>query len=408
MPTFEYVVKDKEGKNLTGTQEAADVNTIVGWLREKEYLIIRVTESKPKLSLFSKSSAPGKKRGRKIKADELVVFSRQLATMVEAGVPLVQGLAILGEQAENPNMERVVAALHGDVEGGKSLSDALDKHKKVFSALFVSMVRAGESSGNLEEILDRLATYIEKTTTLQKKIKSALVYPIVVASMAGVITFAMMTWVIPQFAEIFKSLNAPLPAPTRILISISDMLRSNILLVLGGMAGFFFLFRYLINTKKGRFWFDSKKLKLPIFGPLLLKVAISKFTRTLSTLVKSGVPILSSLEIVGKTAGNTQIEQIVSEVRTSIKEGESISAPLAKKKVFPAMVVRMIAIGEETGELDKMLEKISDFYDVQVDTAVDGLTSMIEPLVIAFLGIVIGGIVIAMFLPILTLTSALK
>lgn len=407
MPNFEYVVKDKEGKNLTGTQEAADVNTIVTWLREKEYLIIRVTESKPKMAFFSKS-APGKKRGRKIKADELVVFSRQFATMVEAGVPMVQSLNILGEQADNPNMERVVAALHADVESGKSLSDALDKHKKVFSTLFVSMVRAGESSGNLEEILDRLATYIEKTTTLQKKIKSALVYPTVVASMAFLITFGMMTWVIPQFAEIFKSLNAPLPAPTRILIGVSDVLRNNILLVLGGMVGFFFLFRYLINTKKGRLWFDSKKLKLPIFGPLLLKVAISKFTRTLSTLVKSGVPILSSLEIVGKTAGNTQIELLVSEVRTSIKEGESISGPLGKKKLFPAMVVRMIAIGEETGELDKMLEKISDFYDVQVDTAVDGLTAMIEPLVIAFLGIVIGGIVVAMFLPILTLTSALK
>ena len=407
MPMFEYVVKNKEGKNLTGTQEAADVNTIVSWLREKEYLIIRVTESKPKMALFSKFGS-GQKRGRKIKADELVVFSRQLATMVEAGVPLVQSLTILGEQTDNSNMERIVSSLHADVESGKNLSDALEKHKKVFSTLFVSMVRAGESSGNLEEILDRLATYIEKTTALQKKIKSALVYPAVVASMAFLITFGMMTWVIPQFAEIFKSLNAPLPTPTRILIATSGILRNNIFLVLGGIIAGFFSFRFFVRTKRGQLWFDSTKLKLPIFGPLLLKVAISKFTRTLSTLVKSGVPILNSLEIVGKTAGNTQIELVVADVRNSIKEGESISGPLAKKKIFPSMVVRMIAIGEETGELDKMLEKISDFYDVQVDTAVEGLTSMIEPLVIAFLGIVIGGIVVAMFLPILTLTNAIK
>ena len=408
MAQFEYLVRDKEGKNLTGVQEAVDVNTIVSWLREQGYLIIRVTESKPKFSLFSKQTGVRTKKGRRIKADDLVVLSRQLATMVEAGVPLVQALSILGEQSDNASLQRVISVLHADVEGGKSLSEALEKHKKVFSNLFISMVRAGESSGNLEEILDRLATYIEKTSNLQKKVKSALIYPTVVAVMAFVITFAMLTWVIPQFADIFKSLNAPLPTPTRVLISVSDALRHNIILVIGGLIGGFFIIRYIASTKQGRFWMDSRKLKLPIFGPLLLKVAISKFTRTLSTLIKSGVPILNALEIVGKTAGNTQIERIVDEVRVSIKEGESISGPLGKKKIFPSMVVRMIAIGEETGELDKMLEKISDFYDVQVDTAVEGLTSLIEPLVIAFLGVVIGSIVIAMFLPILTLTSAIK
>lgn len=407
MAQFEYLVRDKEGKNLTGVQEAVDVGTIISWLREQGYLIIRVTESKPKFSLFSKQTVKTK-RGRKIKSDDLVVLSRQMATMVEAGVPLVQALSILGEQSDNASLQRVIGILHANVEGGKSLSEALDKHRKVFSNLFISMVRAGESSGNLEEILDRLATYIEKTSNLQKKVRSALIYPTVVAIMAFIITFAMLTWVIPQFAEIFKSLNAPLPAPTRILISVSDTLRHNIVLVIGAAIGGFFALRYAGSTKQGRLWFDARKLKLPIFGPLLLKVAISKFTRTLSTLIKSGVPILSALEIVGKTAGNTQIERIVDEVRTSIREGESISSPLGKKKIFPSMVVRMIAIGEETGELDKMLEKISDFYDVQVDTAVEGLTSLIEPLVIAFLGVVIGGIVIAMFLPILTLTQALK
>lgn len=407
MPQFEYIVKDKEGKNLSGKKEAPDVNSVVSSLRQEGFLIIRINEVKAKSSLFSKDIFTAKHGGR-IKADDIVVFSRQLATMVEAGVPLVQSLGILAEQAESGNLQKAVVSLRDDVESGKSLSEALEKHQKIFSNLFISMVKAGESSGRLEEILDRLATYIEKTNALQKKIKSALVYPAVVSSMALIITFGMMTWVIPQFAGIFVSLNAPLPMPTRMLIAASDLLRHNFILIVGGTIGLILLFLRCIKTKKGRYWFDGIKLKSPVFGPLFMKVATSKFSRTLSTLVKSGVPILAALEIVGKTAGNVRIERVISEVRTSIKEGESISAPLAKKKIFPPMVVRMIAVGEETGELDKMLSKISDFYDVQVDNAVNGLTSMIEPLVIAFLGIVIGTIVIAMFLPILTLTNALQ
>ncbi len=407
MPQFEYVVKDKEGKNLSGRREAGDVNSVVSALRQEGNLIVRVTEVKSKSSLFSKQMFTGKMGGG-VKADDIVVFSRQLATMVEAGVPLVQSLNILAEQIENATLYKTIVALRDDVESGKSLSEALEKHKKIFSALFISMTKAGESSGKLEEILDRLATYIEKTAALQKKIKSALVYPAVVSSMAMFITGAMMTWVIPQFAGIFVSLNAPLPVPTRVLIAISAFMRHNIILIVIGLTGSIVLFLRFINTKAGRFWFDGRKLKLPIFGPLFIKVAISKFSRTLSTLIKSGVPILNALEIVGKTAGNAQIEKIITELRTSIKEGETISGPLGRKKIFPPMVVRMIAVGEETGELDKMLSKISDFYDVQVENAVSGLTSMIEPLVIAFLGVVIGGIVIAMFLPILTLTQVLQ
>ena len=407
MPEFEYLVKDKEGKNLNGRREASDVNNIVSTLRQEGFLIVRITEVRSKSSFFSKGMFT-QKRGGKIKIDELVIFSRQLATMVEAGVPLVQSLGILGEQAENSNLQKITIAIRDDIESGKSLSEALEKHKKVFSNLFISMVKAGESSGRLEEILDRLAAYIEKSSALQKKIRAALVYPAVVSSMALLITFAMMTWVIPQFAGIFASLNAPLPTLTRILIAASNFLRHNFFLVIGSAIGGTFLFLRFINTKVGRFWFDGLKLKFPIFGVLFVKVAISKFSRTLSTLVKSGVPILNALEIVGKTAGNAQIEKIIMEVRNSIKEGETISGPLSKRKIFPPMVVRMIAVGEETGELDKMLSKISDFYDVQVDNAVNGLTSMIEPLVIAFLGIVVGAIVIAMFLPILTLTQALQ
>ncbi len=407
MPQFEYIVKDKEGKNLSGKREAVDVNSVVSALRQEGFLIIRINEVKAKSSLFSKDIFTAK-FGSKIKADDIVVFSRQLATMVEAGVPLVQSLSILAEQAENATLQKAVVSLRDDVESGKSLSEALERHKKIFSNLFISMVKAGESSGRLEEILDRLSTYIEKTNTLQKKIKSALVYPAVVSSMALIITFGMMTWVIPQFAGIFVSLNAPLPTPTKILIGVSDILRHNFVLIVGSVIGSIMLFLRFIKTESGRYWFDGVKLKSPVFGPLFMKVATSKFSRTLSTLVKSGVPILAALEIVGKTAGNVQIERVISDVRTSIKEGESISGPLAKKKIFPPMVVRMIAVGEETGELDKMLSKIADFYDVQVDNSVSGLTSMIEPLVIGFLGIVIGSIVIAMFLPILTLTNALQ
>lgn len=407
MPQFEYVVRDKEGKTLSGRREAGDTNNMVSSLRQEGYLIIRVMEVKAKGGLFSKDRLRATRGGR-VKLDDIVVFSRQLATMVEAGVPLVQSLSILAEQVENSNLQKAIFMVRDDVESGKSLSEAIDKHRKIFSNLFVSMVRAGESSGRLEEILDRLSTYIEKTSMLQKKIRSALVYPAVVSIMAVLITFGMMTYVIPQFANIFVSLNAPLPGMTRLLISVSDFMRTNVIAIVVGTIGVIFLFFRLIKTKLGRFWFDGQKLKLPVFGPLFLKVAISKFSRTLATLVKSGVPILNALEIVAKTAGNVRIEKIVVEVRDSIKGGESINAPLSKKKIFPPMVVRMIAVGEETGELDKMLVKIADFYDVQIDNTVSSLTAMIEPFVIAFLGIVIGAIVIAMFLPIFSLTSAIR
>jgi len=405
MPQYECLVKDKDGKNLTGVHEAQSVDDVISWLRDQGYLIIRVTEVKPKGKLFS--IGKGGKRASRIKLDEIVIFSRQLATMVEAGVPLVQSLGILAEQVENLNMQNVVLQMHDEVESGKSLSEAMEAHRKVFSPLFVSMVKAGESSGKLEEILDRLATYTEKSSQLQKKIKSAMVYPAVVGSMALVITMGMLTWVIPQFSDIFDSLNAPLPRPTFYLIKLSEIMRQNFLLfAVGGMVGVFG-FMQLIRTGPGRYLFDSFKLKIPVFGSLFLKVAVSKFSRTLSTLVKSGIPILSAFEIVEETAENKRVEKVIREVRTSVKRGENISEPLGRGGIFPAMVVRMIAVGEETGELDKMLSKIADFYDTQVDTAVDGLTSLIEPFIIAFLGIVIGGIVISMFLPILTLTGSM-
>ncbi len=409
MPTFEYLVKDRTGKDRGGMEEAPDVGTLVTTLRSQGFIIVRVNEVK-KSKVFSVSKGPAKKLGKSggVNLDDLVVFSRQMATLVGAGIPLIQALDILAQQVERQKFREILRDMHQQVQGGKSFSDAMDRHQKVFSALFINMVRAGETSGSLEEILDRIATYLEKTSALQKKVKSALMYPAGVTIMAFLITFGMMAFVIPKFATIFEGLNAPLPTPTKVLIQASNFVAARWYLVLGGIFGLFFLFGQITKTPTGKLIWDSYKIKMPIFGPLLLKVAISKFSRTFATLVKSGVPILTALEIVSKTSGNRRLELIVAALMESVKKGESISGPLGKSEVFPQMVVRMIAIGEETGEMEEMLTKIADFYDTEVDAAVDGLTSLIEPLIIAFLGIVIGGIVIAMFLPILTLTSAIK
>ncbi len=408
MPSFEYRVKNPSGTDQSGVDEAPDVGTLVANLRSQGYLILKIQEVK-KTNVFSVHKGPARKGGKagSIKLDDLVVFSRQMATLVGAGIPLIQGLDILASQVDKKKFRVVIRDMHQQVLSGKSFSDAMERHQKVFSALFINMVRAGESSGSLEEILDRIASYLEKTSTLQKKVKSAMMYPAGVTIMAFLITFGMLTFVIPKFATIYEGLNAPLPAATKILITISQAMANHSLLILGGLVGMFFLARQIVQTPPGRLAWDTAKLKIPIFGPLLLKVAVSKFSRTLATLVRSGVPILSSLEIVSKTSGNKQLERIVTALMESVKKGESISGPLERSEVFPPMAVRMIAIGEETGELEQMLTKIADFYDAEIDAAVDGLTSLIEPLLIAFLGIVIGGIVIAMFLPILTLTQAI-
>ena len=410
MPNFEYQVKTKDGKDQLGTQDAQDAAALIGLLRSQGLMIIKIQEVK-KGKFLTASKGPAKNAAGKpgnVILDDLVVFSRQMATLVGAGIPLIQALDILATQVDKQKFRVILTDMHQQVQGGKSFSDAMEKHYKIFSALFINMVRAGETSGSLEEILDRVATYLEKTSALQKKVKSALMYPSAVTGLAFLITFGMMTFVIPKFAGIFEGLNAELPAPTQILINVSYYLQNHWIIVLGGMVAFFFLFRQVVRTPTGRLVWDSQKLKMAVFGPLFMKVAVSKFSRTLATLVKSGVPILSSLEIVSKTSGNRRLEMIIKSLMESVKKGESIAGPLSKSQVFPTMVVRMIGIGEETGELEEMLTKIADFYDAEVDAAVDGLTSLIEPLIIAFLGVVIGGIVVAMFLPILTLSSAIK
>jgi len=400
MLSFKYTARDKQGKSISGVVEAQDRSAAVDMLRKQDLIIISVEESAP----ASKFSLPFLMK-QKIKIDDLVIFSRQLATMVDAGIPLVGALDILGEQMDNKAFGAIIKTVRNDVETGSSLSDALGRHKKVFSALFINMVKAGESSGMLDEILDRLAEYLEKTSALQRKIQSAMVYPAIVTGMAMAITLLLLLKVIPVFKNIFSDFGAALPTPTMVMITISDFLQKYFLVAVVVLTAFIMLMARYINTDKGRMRFDGFLLNVPIFGILFRKVAISKFSRTLSTLIKSGVPILGALEIVGKTSGNRMVEIAIDNVRANVREGENIAEPLARSKIFPPMVTRMVSVGEQAGELEKMLSKIADFYDQQVDASVSALTSLIEPLIIAFLGIVIGSIVICMFLPIFKITS---
>lgn len=397
MSLYSYVAKDSQGMRLTGLIESSGEQDAIATLHKRNLIVISVKEEK------ARKIAEGA-----VKLDDLVIFSRQLATMVESGITLVQALSILSEQAESKTLSGVTLKIKEDIESGSSLYEALNKHPKIFSNLYVNMVKAGEASGLLDEILDRLAGYLEKSSALQRKVKSSLVYPIVVICMAVLITIVLLVKVVPTFKGIFASLGGTLPLPTQVLILISDTLRRFFPFVVGGFVIIGFVFKKYIDTPRGRYQLDTGLLRMPLFGPLLRKVVVAKFSRTLSTLVRSGVPILNALEIVGKTSGNLVVEEAVMNARTSIKEGEPIADPLSKSGVFPPMVVRMISVGEQTGQLEKMLTKIADFYDEQVDAAVSGLTSMIEPVVIGFLGIVIGGIVIALFMPIFKITELIR
>jgi len=399
MPTFAYVVKDKTGKTHSGTLETDSRNSLIEQLWKQEFVIISIDERQQTKASLLKVGQP------KVKTDQLVVFSRQLATMVESGIPIVSSLDVLSDQLEDRNFKQTLQKIRDDVEAGASLSEATARHPRVFSEFFVNMLRAGESSGHLDEILDRVASYMEKVEGLQRKVKASLFYPAFVSVLAFAITTFLVVVIVPKFKEIFTALGGQLPMPTLILLSISDFMRK--WLVLEIVGGFLLLtaFKGYTSTPGGRLWLDQTTLRFPILGKLMQKVVIARFSRTLATLVKSGVPILSSLEIVAKTSGNKVVERAVVDARSSIKEGENIADPLAQSKVFPAMVTRMIAVGEKTGELEKMLTKIADFYENEVDAAVTALTSLIEPMVIAVLGVVIGGIVIALFLPVFKIST---
>ena len=391
---FAYKAKDPSGKAVEGNVEAADEKAAMARLRSQR---LSVTEMKA-----GKGPKQGKKGG-KIDNKDVVIFSRQLSTLVSSGVPIVQGLTILSEQAEAPNFKLVLNNLRTDIEAGLSIADGMKKHPNAFTELYVAMIRAGEVGGILDTILERLSAYLEANEALKGKVKSALMYPTVVFGAAGLITIFLIVFVIPIFKDIFAGFGAKLPFITQMLIDISDFLRNYLVYLLPPGALGVWLFKKWMKTEKGQWKIDEISLKLPIFGILLKKVAVAKFSRTLGTLIKSGVPILQGLETVSKTAGNKVIEKAIDSSRDSIKEGGRISDPLKKAGIFPPMVIQMISVGEETGSLDNMLTKIADFYDTEVDTAVKGLTSMLEPLIMIFLGIVIGTIVIAMFMPMFSL-----
>lgn len=396
MASFAYQAKTEDGRSIAGVMEAKSERLVLETLHGQNLVVLSVKQARMPSS-----------RGGKIGAEDLAIFSRQMATLVDAGIPLVSGLDAVSEQLENRSLRTVVMKVRDAVEGGTNFTLAIAKHSKVFSSLFVSMLKAGEASGHLAEVLDRLATYLEKSAALQRKVKSACIYPVIVMSMAGIITAALMLKVVPAFKEIFVTLGADLPLPTKMLIAFSDGLQHFFVPGLVMMVGVVFLLKKLIQTPQGQLMADRFMLKAPIVGPIARKIAIAKFARTLSTLVKSGVQILQALEIVAESAGNKVIGTAVLAVKASIKEGENLATPLAASGAFPPMVVRMISVGEQTGRLDDMLTKVADFYEDQVDTAVSGLTSALEPLIIAFLGIVVGSIVLAIFMPIFKITQVL-
>jgi type IV pilus assembly protein PilC len=401
MPTFVCKARNWDGKIVTQEMEAESKEVCISKLREKGFFVTSISEKKGgsgfgAITFFERS----------VSSQEVCIFARQFSTMIGSGVPLVRCLTILQQQSENPTFKRIITQIRTDVEGGSTFSKSLEKHPRVFSDLFVSLVKAGEIGGILDQILNRLADYLESSETLKAKVKGALTYPVVVFAIAGLVVLALVMFVLPQFKEIFLGMKVELPWVTTALLASSDFMVTWWFIIVPGIIGVPFLLVNFFQTKTGQRIFDVNILRMPALGMMMRKVAVAKFTRTLGTLIASGVPILQALEVTAQTAGNVVIAEAVDKTRVSIREGESIAEPLKTSAVFPPMVVQMIAVGEETGELDKMLSKIADFYDQEVDTAVKSLTSIIEPIVIVFMGIVIGGIVLAVFMPMLKLVNA--
>ncbi|MFC1601112.1 type II secretion system F family protein [Candidatus Sumerlaeota bacterium] len=395
MAVYQYVAKNSQGQTVTGSTEAASPGDARRELRDKGLIPIEIKTG------AAATARQRQKRGKggRVKLDDLVIFSRQIAVMIRAGLPLLEVLNILQEQMEKRKFKETLTVIEHDVKGGASLTEALQKHQTVFDGFFINMVRAGEASGMLDSILDQVAVYLEKSASLRRKVKSAITYPAVVTFAAlGITTFLLLT-VVPVFKEIFDGFGAELPFMTRCVLGASDFVKSYWLFILAFLVILSIFTWQWGKTRSGRFVLDRLKLRLPVFGPLLLKVAVAKFTRTLSVLIKAGVNILAALDIVAKTSGNVVVEEAILKTRVSIQSGETLTRPLVESGVFPPMVTRMIDVGERTGALESMLAKIADFYEDQVDATVNALTSLIEPLLIMFLGVLVGFIVISMFLP---------
>jgi type IV pilus assembly protein PilC len=398
MPTFTYTARAVNGDLKSATIDAPSRDDVIKQLRQLRLNVVKIDEG----------TANRRKRGGSIKMRDIVIFTRQFSTMINAGLPLVQALDILAQQSENPALKDVTRQVVFDVESGNTLADAMRKHAKAFSELYVNMVAAGEAGGILDTILMRLAVFMEKNDALIRKVKGAMIYPAVIVAVAAIAITVLLIFVIPTFQSMFESANIALPLPTRIVIGLSHGLKTYWYMVLGAMIATFVSIKKYYQTPNGKLTIDRTLLKLPVLGDVLRKSAVSRFTRTLGTLISSGVSILDGLEITAKTSGNRVIQDAIMESRASIAGGETIAAPLKKSQVFPPMVISMISVGEQTGGLDEMLTKIADFYDTEVDTAVSGLLSLMEPVMIVFLGVVVGGMVVAMYLPIFDMVNAVQ
>lgn len=407
MTSFKYAAKGPGGKTVEGQMEAEDRNEVLNELRRQNLVVMRIDEvtarrRKGLRAVSSKGRKPGAKR------TELVLFTRQLATMVGAGISLLEGLEVLAEQAETPAFKATCELLITEVRGGSDLSAAMEKCPRAFSELYISMVKAAEVSGQMDIILVRLADYLESAEELRREIKSAMTYPVISLVLVTGITAFLMIGIVPGFRQVFDSLDTELPGLTKFVLGVSEWMRQNVLVLFGGVFGAAFACWAFLKTQRGAYLYDKYSLKVPVFGPLFSKVALARFSRTFATLIRSGVPIMSTLDIVASTSGNRVITEAVHHSREAVRSGNTLSGPLGESPVFPPMVVRMISIGEKSGALETLLEKIAEFYDSQVKAMVKSLTSLIEPILITVMGVLVGGVVLSVFLPILDVVGNLS
>lgn len=425
MPKFNYVAMDSRGKETKGTLDVANQNEAITRLKEMGYFPTKVTEAekaKEKKKEGAKAAPAGKGAkkgiqisikipfiGGKVKSKVLTTFTRQLATLVDAGLPLLRGLRVLQKQEKDPTLRRIIGELAVSIEGGSTFSEGLAQHPKIFNRLFVNMVKAGELGGVLEVVLNRLSEFMEKAQKIKGKVVAAMFYPAAVMFVAAAILIVLMVFVVPKFKQIFNDMleGKPLPGFTNFVLRISEIIANNFLATMGALFGVFIVFKLFLKTKLGRRIFDKVQMIMPVLGPVISKVAIARFTRTLGTLISSGVPILQALTIVKETAGNVIVANAVGAVYESVKEGETITQPLEASKVFPPMVISMVDVGEQTGALPEMLMKIADNFEEEVDNAVSAMTSLLEPIMIVFLAVIVGSIVIALFLPLIMLIDQL-
>lgn len=400
MPVFSYKAKTPEGRVIDGQLDVESETILMQRLKAQKLTLVSATKTGGFLALF--------KLGPRVKTEQIAIFARQFSTMIGAGLPVLQSLNILVEQTEDKVFKDVLTRIRDDIGSGATLSDAMSKFPTIFDSLFCNMIKAGELSGALDQILERLSTYLEKAEALRQKIKGAMMYPITISVIATAIVILLMVKVIPTFKTVFESFGTGLPTPTKILIQISEFEQRWAIVQVGALVGIGFILSVLKRTQRGGYIIDGYLLKMPIFGMLVKKSTVARFSRTLGTLLKSGVQILDALETVARSAGNKVVEKALMDTRNAVREGQSLTEPLKSTGLFPAMVIQMVSVGEETGKLDEMLLRMSDFYDQEVDTAVEALMAMIEPLIMAFLGIVIGGIVIAMFIPMFSMGSLIS